>query len=187
MILPAVSCAKKNHVLFETTLGTFEVECLADKAPITCKNFFEYVDAGFYDGTIFHRVIPGFMIQGGGFTEDLAKKETRPPIKNEATNGLKNLRGTLSMARTGVVDSATAQFFVNVVDNASLDQRSQDARGFGYAVFARVVAGMEVVDKIKDVQTLCPSRTRQPCQAPLPPGMRDVPATPVVIQKARRK
>lgn len=193
VLLPALGCAKKNTVVFETTEGTFEVECMTDKAPITCKNFFDYVDAGFYNGTIFHRVIPGFVIQGGGFTEDLTKKDTRAPIKNEADNGIKNARGTLSMARTNVVDSATSQFFVNLVDNAMLDHRSKDDRGFGYAVFAKVSKGMDVVDKIKDVETLCPSRPPQrgmppqPCTAPLPPGMRDVPAKPVIVTKATRK
>jgi cyclophilin family peptidyl-prolyl cis-trans isomerase len=188
-----VGCAKKNTVVFETTEGTFEVECFTDKAPGTCKNFFSYVDAGFYNGTIFHRVIPGFVIQGGGFTEDLQKKETQPPIKNEADNGLKNTRGTLSMARTNQVDSATSQFFVNLVDNKMLDHRGKDPRGFGYAVFAKVTKGMDVVDKIKDTETLCPSRPPQrgmppqPCTAQLPRGMRDVPAKPIVVTKATRK
>jgi len=193
-LLPNVGCAKKTTVVFETSEGTFEVTCFTDKAPLTCKNFFEYVDSGFYNGTIFHRIIPGFMLQGGGFTEDLKKKETRPPVKNEADNGLKNKRGTLSMARTSAVDSATAQFFVNVVDNTMLDHRADAGpRGFGYAVFAEVTKGMDVVDKIKDVETLCPSRSPQrgmppqPCTASLPPGMRDVPAKSVIIQKATRK
>ncbi len=186
-------CSKKNTVVFETSEGTFEVECFTDKAPGTCKNFFAYVDAGFYTGTIFHRVIPGFVIQGGGFTEELSKKETRAAIENEADNGLKNKRGTLSMARTPDPNSGTSQFFVNVVDNVALDHRDKSPRGWGYAVFAEVSKGMDVVDKIVAVETLCPSRSPQrgmpppPCTAPLPPGMRDVPAKPVVITKATRK
>ncbi|OGQ77464.1 MAG: hypothetical protein A2289_25150 [Deltaproteobacteria bacterium RIFOXYA12_FULL_58_15] len=189
LIVPSAACSKssKDTVVMETTLGNITIKCYADKAPLSCENFFAYVDAGFYSGTIFHRVIPGFVIQGGGFTEDLQQKDVRPPIKNEADNGLKNKRGTLSMARTPAVDSATSQFFVNVVDNVSLDQRSKDPSGFGYAVFAEVIEGMDVVDKIRDVKTLCSSRERQPCNEPLPPGMRDVPAKPVVITKAYRK
>lgn len=158
-------------VVFETTLGTIQVELCPEQAPLTVENFLEYVDAGFYDGTIFHRVIPGFMLQGGGFAADMTRKPTRPPIKNEADNGLKNARGALSMARTSEVDSATSQFFVNVVDNAFLDHGERD---FGYAVFARVVEGMDVVDRIAAVETT----TRGSYQ--------DVPAEPVVIESARR-
>ena len=158
-------------VVFETTLGTIQVELFPEQAPLTVENFLEYVDAGFYDGTIFHRVIPGFMLQGGGFAADMTRKPTRPPIKNEADNGLKNARGALSMARTSEVDSATSQFFVNVVDNAFLDHGERD---FGYAVFARVVEGMDVVDRIAAVETT----TRGSYQ--------DVPAEPVVIESARR-
>jgi cyclophilin family peptidyl-prolyl cis-trans isomerase len=189
LLTPAMACSK-NTVVLETSEGDITIRCHTDKAPISCKNFFAYIDAGFYDGTIFHRVIPDFMIQGGGFTETLQKKETREPIKNEADNGLKNKRGTLAMARTGVVDSATAQFFINVKDNAFLDHRGQDPRSFGYAVFAEVTSGMDIVDKIENVATLCPSKgpdARKPCEAPLPPNMRDVPAKPVIIKKAYRK
>lgn len=158
-------------VVFETTLGTIQIELCPEQAPVTVENFLEYVDAGFYDGTIFHRVIPGFMLQGGGFAADMTRKPTRPAIKNEADNGLKNARGALSMARTSEVDSATSQFFVNVVDNAFLDHGERD---FGYAVFARVVEGMDVVDQIAAVETT----TRGSYQ--------DVPAEPVVIESARR-
>ncbi len=162
----AQGMAENPKVIFSTTLGSFMIELYPDKAPITVKNFLAYVDAEFFDSTIFHRVILGFMIQGGGFTEPMQKKPTNPPIKNEAKNGLKNKRGTLSMARTGVVDSATSQFFVNLKDNAFLDHGTRD---YGYAVFARVIAGMEVIDKIAAV-----------------PTYRNVPKTPVVIKSARR-
>ena len=162
----------KPMVVFSTNYGDFTIELYPDKAPVTVENFLEYVDSGFYDGTIFHRVIPGFVIQGGGFTEDMRQKPTEAPIKNEADNGLKNERGTLSMARTQDVNSATSQFFVNLVDNAFLDHGTRD---FGYAVFAKVVDGMDVIDKIAAVQT-----TRH--------GMHsDVPADPVVVEAAKRK
>src|SRR3972149_3391924 len=134
-------------VVMKTSMGTIKIELDEAKAPVTVKNFLAYVDEGFYDGTIFHRVIDGFMVQGGGFTADMTQKPTKPAIKNEAGNGLKNLRGTIVMARTSVVDSATAQFFINVVDNAFLDHRDETPGGFGYAVFGRVVEGMDVVDK----------------------------------------
>ena len=163
----AQDLAETPKVIFSTTLGNFMFELYPGKAPITVKNFLAYVDAGYFDNTVFHRVIPGFMIQGGGFTEQMHKKPTQPPIKNEANNGLKNKRGTLSMARTGVVDSATAQFFINLKDNVFLDHGTRD---FGYAVFARVIAGMEVIDMI----------------AAVPTGSKDVPKTPVVIKSARR-
>jgi peptidyl-prolyl cis-trans isomerase A (cyclophilin A) len=137
-------------VIIETSLGTMEVLLFDDKAPITVKNFLEYVDAGHYDGTIFHRVIAGFMIQGGGFDPSMQRRETRPPIKNEADNGLKNTTGTLAMARTSAVDSATDQFFINTVDNKFLDNGVRD---FGYAVFGTVVDGLGVVKEIETVQT----------------------------------
>jgi len=137
-----------DRVVMETNLGTVVIELDAEKAPKSVANFLSYVDAGFYDHTIFHRVIGGFMIQGGGFDTDLNKKPTKPPIKNEADNGLKNDRGTLAMARTSVVDSATSQFFINLVDNGFLNYRSPDPNGYGYAVFGKVVEGLEVVDKI---------------------------------------
>ncbi|PWG63477.1 peptidylprolyl isomerase [Spiribacter halobius] len=159
------------EVVFETSAGEIRLELLADAAPVTVENFLGYVDDGFYDGTIFHRVIPGFVVQGGGFTEDLSRKPTGQPIVNEADNGLKNERGTLSMARTQAKDSATSQFFINLADNAFLDH---GARDFGYAVFARVVEGMDVVQRIAEGQT---SR-RGP--------MTDVPVDPVVVERARR-
>ncbi len=159
-------------VVFQTSLGEFTVETHDAEAPITVENFLQYVDDGFFDGLIFHRVIPGFMIQGGGFTPDMQQKSGRPPIKNEADNGLKNARGTLSMARTNDVNSATSQFFVNVADNGMLDHGGRD---FGYAVFAKVVDGMDVVDQIVSV----PTRNQGPHG--------DVPVEPVVIQSASRK
>jgi len=134
----------------ETSMGTMKIELFEDKAPLTCENFLNYVRDGFYDGTIFHRVIPNFVLQGGGMTETMREKQTGKPIKNEADNGLKNLRGSLSMARTQAVDSATSQFFINLRDNAFLDH---GARDFGYAVFARVVEGMDVMDAIAAVPT----------------------------------
>jgi cyclophilin family peptidyl-prolyl cis-trans isomerase len=173
-----------RHVVMETSLGTIKLELDPDKAPVTVKNFLDYVDAKFYDGTIFHRVIPTFMIQGGGFgqglnnvkdgTELMAKqKKTRDPIKNEAKNGLSNVRGTIAMARANDPDSATAQFFINVADNSrALDPKDGSA---GYAVFGKVIAGMDVVDKIKDVETQT-----------LLPGFDDVPVKEVVIKSVRR-
>ena len=155
----------------ETTKGTITLQLNAEKAPETVANFVKYAKEGHYDGTIFHRVIDGFMIQGGGFTKDMNQKPTHAPIRNEAMNGLKNARGTIAMARTMVVDSATSQFFINLVDNAFLDFRNPTPQGFGYAVFGKVTKGMEVVDKIAKVQT----GNR---------GMhQDVPVKPVVIKK----
>jgi len=156
---------------FETTLGSFTVELFEEKAPISAANFLKYVDDGFFDGTVFHRVVPGFVIQGGGFTEDMTQKRTSPAIKNEADNGLKNTRGTLSMARTNDINSATSQFFVNLKDNDFLDH----TRGnFGYAVFGRVTQGMEVIDQIAAVKT---GRRR---------GFDDVPNDPVIMTSVRR-
>ena len=137
----------------KTSLGTIDLELDEAKAPVTVRNFVEYAKSGFYDGTIFHRVIQGFMIQGGGFTQGMEQKQTRAPIKNEAGNGLANDRYTIAMARTMIVDSATAQFFINVNDNAFLNHRSEDMQGFGYAVFGKVTKGTEVVDKIAAVKT----------------------------------
>jgi cyclophilin family peptidyl-prolyl cis-trans isomerase len=136
---------------FKTSLGDFSIELLPTEAPISSDNFQAYVDAGYFDGTIFHRVIPGFMLQGGGFTADMQQKKTNDPIKNEATNGLKNKRGTLSMARTNDINSATSQFFVNLVDNEFLDHKGNS--NFGYAVFGKVVSGMDVIDAIAKVKT----------------------------------
>ncbi|MBL1260991.1 MAG: peptidylprolyl isomerase [Thiotrichaceae bacterium] len=158
-------------VIFSTSHGDITIEMFPKEAPITVENFLQYVDDGYFDGTIFHRVIPGFMLQGGGFTADMAQKETRDEIKNEADNGLKNERGTLSMARTAAVDSATSQFFLNLVDNDFLDNGSRD---FGYAVFAKVVGGMDVADAISKVETGNNG------------GHQNVPLEPVVINSARR-
>ena len=137
----------------ETSMGTITLELDDAKAPETVANFVQYAKDGHYDGTIFHRVIDGFMVQGGGFTKDMNQKETREPIRNEAMNGLKNLRGTIAMARTMVVDSATSQFIINLVDNSFLDFQNPTPQGFGYAVFGKVVDGMEVVDQIAKVKT----------------------------------
>ena len=134
-------------------MGSITLELDAAKAPVTVKNFCDYAKGGHYNGTIFHRVIDGFMIQGGGFTAAMDQKPTNAPIKNEATNGLSNARSTIAMARTQVVDSATSQFFINLTDNTFLDHRAPDPRGFGYAVFGKVTDGMDVVDKIAKVKT----------------------------------
>ncbi|RPE72667.1 peptidyl-prolyl cis-trans isomerase A (cyclophilin A) [Tibeticola sediminis] len=159
------------RVRFSTNLGAFTVELDPAKAPVTVENFIAYVRAGHYDGTVFHRVIDGFMIQGGGYDAQYAQRPTRPPIQLEANNGLKNQRGTIAMARTANPNSATAQFFINVVDNPNLDAPRPD--GYGYAVFGRVVEGMDVIDRIRSVPT-----------GPGGPFGRDVPRTPVVIQSA---
>jgi len=140
-------------VLFETTLGNFKLELDAEKAPLSTANFVEYVKSGFYTGTLFHRVIPGFMAQGGGFDVAKRQKATRAPIQNEAGNGLKNLRGTVAMARTSDLHSATAQFFVNLVDNGFLDHRDDSQDGYGYAVFGKIVDGMDTIDKMAAVPT----------------------------------
>lgn len=163
--------AENPHVLLTTSLGEIEVELDDAKAPISVANFLAYVDKGFYSKTVFHRVIPGFMVQGGGFDTDMRQKNTQSPIKNEADNGLHNVRGTLAMARTSIVDSATSQFFINQKDNAFLDHGGRD---FGYAVFGKVVKGMDIVDKISQVPT---GRYA---------GMSDVPNTPVLILSAKR-
>jgi cyclophilin family peptidyl-prolyl cis-trans isomerase len=147
----AAAAAKAVKVALETSKGTIELELDAEKAPVSVENFVSYVKKGHYDGTIFHRVIPTFMIQGGGFTPDLQQKPTDAPIANESQNGLKNLKGTIAMARTREPNSATSQFFINVEDNANLDYPSFD--GFGYAVFGKVSKGMEVVEAIKTVET----------------------------------
>jgi peptidyl-prolyl cis-trans isomerase A (cyclophilin A) len=160
------------NVTLQTSKGTIEITLDEKNAPISTANFISYLKKGQYDGTIFHRVIPGFMVQGGGFTADMKQKPTDAPIKNEATNGLKNLRGTLAMARTGVIDSATCQFFINVVDNGFLDHKSPDMRGYGYAVFGKVTTGMEVVDEIV--------KTRSGTVA----GHENVPLEPITITSA---
>jgi peptidyl-prolyl cis-trans isomerase A (cyclophilin A) len=158
-------------VVFETSLGDFKLEFFPEDAPITVENFLGYVDEGFFDGTVFHRVIPEFMVQAGGFDEEMHQKSTRDQIKNEADNGLKNERGSLSMARTAEVDSATSQFFINLKDNEFLDHNPRD---FGYAVFARVAEGMDVVDEIAKVPTGSNG------------GHQDVPIEPVLVKSARR-
>jgi peptidyl-prolyl cis-trans isomerase B (cyclophilin B) len=146
--------AEKNPVvLMSTSMGNIRVELDAEKAPITTKNFVDYVGAGHYDGLIFHRVIPGFMIQGGGMDPQMNEKRGKAPIKNEAGNGLKNNKGTIAMARTNVVDSATAQFFINVKDNDFLNHKSTAPAEFGYAVFGKVIEGMDVVQNIEKVKT----------------------------------
>ena len=176
ILLPVVAAAadpglRKPVVRLETSKGTIVLELDADKAPKTVANFVEYVKAGFYDGTIFHRVIPGFMIQGGGFTADMQQKTTREPIVNEAANGLANKRGTIAMARTSDPNSATAQFFINLKDNAFLDKaNAQD--GAGYCVFGRVTKGMDVVDAIAAVQTATIG------------GYQNVPMQAVTVKKA---
>lgn len=162
---------KMTKVAIETSKGTIVAELDSVNAPVTVKNFVDYAARGFYNGTIFHRVIDGFMIQGGGFTVEMHQKETNAPVKNEAGNGLKNTRGTLAMARTSVVDSATAQFFINLADNDFLDHRNDSSEGYGYAVFGKVVDGMDVVDAIGKVKT---GTVR---------GFGDVPLDSVVIEK----
>ncbi|MDE1463964.1 peptidylprolyl isomerase [Spartinivicinus poritis] len=159
-------------VVFETNKGHIELELYANKAPISVKNFLQYVNDEFYNGLIFHRVIPGFMIQGGGFDPQLNRQNTRPSIKNEANNGLKNLRGTIAMARLPSPDTATSQFFINLKDNAFLDH---GARDFGYAVFGKVTAGIEVVDTIAKTNT----GNKQ--------GMQNVPVESIIIKKAWQK
>jgi peptidyl-prolyl cis-trans isomerase B (cyclophilin B) len=153
-LLAGTSLAQdKNPVVeMDTSLGKIKIELFAGKAPVTVKNFLSYVDKKFYDGTIFHRVIPNFMVQGGGMEPGLKEKQTGDPIKNEASNGLSNKRGTLAMARTSEPDSATAQFFINVKDNTFLD-RANAADKVGYAVFGQVISGMDIVDKIRQVET----------------------------------
>jgi len=161
-------------VIMETSEGTLKIELWPDKAPATVANFLHYVDEGFYDGTVFHRVIEDFVIQGGGLTADLRPKRTRPPIANEASAAARNLRGTIAMARTSEVHSATSQFFINVRDNPNLDHRDDTPQGFGYCVFGRVIEGMEVVDRIRRVKTTSLGHYR------------DVPETPIVIRSVRR-
>jgi peptidyl-prolyl cis-trans isomerase B (cyclophilin B) len=169
---PASAAEQAPRVRLETTAGNIVLELDRQHAPATVENFLGYVNEGFYDGTIFHRVIDGFMIQGGGYTADFSRKQTREPIENEADNGLKNKRGSISMARTRDPHSATAQFFINVVDNAFLDYKSPDARGWGYTVFGQVAEGMEVVDKIRAQPTSVQG------------GFRDVPVKTITITRA---
>lgn len=170
-LMAATAPAKPTHVVLDTSFGAIEIELADAKAPISTQNFLGYVDSGFYTNTIFHRVIPGFMVQGGGFTAQMKQKDTKGPIKNEAENGLHNVRGTLAMARTSDVNSATSQFFINTNDNAMLDH---GARDFGYAVFGKVVKGMDVVDQIVNAQTGTKG------------GMQNVPLDPILIKSAKR-
>ena len=167
--------AAKPVVVMETSKGTIKIELWPRKTPMTVKNFLRYTDEKFYDKTIFHRVIKGFMIQGGGFTADMKQKATHDPIKNEASAELKNLRGTIAMARTGIVDSATSQFFINHADNKFLNHRDKTPRGYGYCVFGKVIEGMKVVDAIAAVRT--------GTQA----GMANVPVETVTILSVRRQ
>jgi peptidyl-prolyl cis-trans isomerase B (cyclophilin B) len=161
-------------VKLSTNFGDITIELDADKAPVTVANFLQYVDSGFYDGVIFHRVIPGFMIQGGGFTADMKQKSTKDEIKNEADNGLANNKYTLAMARTSIPDSASSQFFINVADNDFLNHTAKTASGWGYCVFGKVIEGMDVVDKMAAVATTSKA------------GHRDVPSEAVTIEKATR-
>jgi cyclophilin family peptidyl-prolyl cis-trans isomerase len=173
---PAPTPAPGNPVVVVTTsMGEFTLELFKDKAPVSVENFLAYADAGFYEGTIFHRVKAGYVVQGGGYTPEMVEKATRPPIQNEATNGLKNSRGTLAMARTRALRSATAQWYVNVANNSALDHKGYSPDDFGYAVFGRVLSGMDVVDTIAKV----PTGTNGDHE--------DVPTTPVVIQKVTVK
>jgi len=168
------AAAANPQVEVKTSMGVIVLELDAEKAPLTVENFLQYVKDRHYDGTIFHRVIPGFMIQGGGFTAEFKEKPTRPPVKNEAANGLRNTVGTIAMARTPHPHSASAQFFINVADNRSLDFRFPTVEGFGYAVFGKVVKGMDVVNRIVKVKT---------GSGPAP--HENVPVKPVVIESAR--
>ena len=161
-------------VRLTTSMGAITLELDEQKAPETVANFLKYLDAGHYDGTIFHRVIDGFMIQGGGFTKDMKQKPTNPPVKNESKNGLKNDNYTVAMARTGVRDSATSQFFINVKDNDFLNYSGESPQGWGYAVFGRVVEGQDVVDKMRKVRTGNSG------------GHQNVPIDAIVIEKAER-
>jgi cyclophilin family peptidyl-prolyl cis-trans isomerase len=173
LLAAPLALAANPKVELKTTMGTIVFELYPENAPKTVENFLQYVKDGFYDGTIFHRVIPGFMVQGGGFTPNMQQKTTRPNIRNEAGNGLRNAVGTVAMARTADPHSASAQFFINVAENDFLDFKSPDEKGYGYTVFARVTTGMDTVDKIVKV----PTATVGPHQ--------NVPRQPVVIERAR--
>ena len=172
---PLQSAAGNPVVVIETSAGPITVELYKDRAPVSVENFLQYARDGHYDGTIFHRVVAGYVIQGGGYAADMSEKPTRPPIQNEATNGLSNRRGTLAMARLRSARSATAQFYFNLADNAALDHRGFAPDDFGYAVFGRVLSGLDVIDAIGATKTA--SRG----------GMDDVPVTPVVIKSVTEK
>ena len=177
-LLPAATIRAQEanpQVILVTTMGEIVLELESDKAPASVESFLGYVDSGFYNGTIFHRVIDKFMIQGGGFTEEMTQKKTSGTVANEADNGLRNVRGSVSMARRGDPHSATAQFFVNLVDNKSLDHRDKTTQGWGYTVFGKVVEGMDVVDDIAGVKTGSQG------------AFRDVPREPVIIIEAKRR
>jgi cyclophilin family peptidyl-prolyl cis-trans isomerase len=160
-------------VLMETSMGSIKIELFKEQAPVSVQNFLDYMNEKFYEGTIFHRVIPNFVIQGGGLTEDMTKKTTRPPIKNEAGNGISNTRGTVAMARTSYINSATSQFYINLRDNTALDHRDESSENYGYCVFGKVIDGMEVVDSISRVP-----RERRGHHS-------DVPVKPVIIKSVR--
>ena len=174
LVLSFTAFAANPEVEVRTNMGAFTIELYPDNAPLTVQNFLQYVKDGHYNGTIFHRVIPGFMIQAGGFTQRFEEKATRAPIKNEAGNGLRNGIGMVSMARTADPHSATAQFFINVAENSSLDFRAPTAEGYGYTPFGRVVKGMDVIERIAKVRT-----------GPGKPPHTDVPLKPVVIERMR--
>jgi len=165
--------SKNPIVLMETSMGKIKIELFQKEASITVKNFLDYTKEKFFDGTIFHRVVPNFVIQGGGFTPDMAKKPTRQPIINEATNKISNTIGTLAMARTGVIDSATSQFFINLKDNRFLDHKNETKQGYGYCIFGKVIEGMDVVTEIGQVSTIMKNHHR------------DVPVDPVMIKSVR--
>ena len=173
LVLALDVAAAEPRVELKTTMGTIVVELFPERAPATVKNFIQYVTDGHYDGTVFHRVIPNFMIQGGGFARDFKQKPVRQPIRNEAGNGIKNTVGTVAMARTSAPHSATAQFFINVADNDFLDFRYPTEQGYGYCVFGRVVTGMDVVRRIAAART-----------GAGPGPHRDVPLQPILIERA---
>ena len=175
-LLSTVALAANPQVKLETSKGEIVLELYPDKAPATVANFLGYVEEGFYNGTVFHRIIPNFMIQGGGFDQQYQKKDTRDAIQNEADNGLGNDRGTIAMARTGDPHSATAQFFINTVDNTPLNFTGKNPRGWGYAVFGKVIKGMDVVDAISATPTGLGKLQGYPA--------RDVPTTPIIIKSA---
>jgi cyclophilin family peptidyl-prolyl cis-trans isomerase len=174
LAISTAAAAANPVVEMKTSLGVIVIELYPDKAPVSVENFLQYVKSGHYNGTIFHRVVPGFVVQGGGFDASARQKPTRAPIKNEAGNGLKNERGTLSMARTSNPDSATSQFFINLKDNVMLDFRNPSPGGIGYAVFGKVTQGMDVVDAMTKVQL-----------APAPYAPDGSPVTPIVVESAR--
>ena len=177
LVLNTNSTAQTNPVVnIETSKGVISAELYADKAPISVENFLRYVDSGFFNDLIFHRVIPNFMVQGGGFSSDMVQKSAYEPIKNEASIDVPNIRGTLAMARTNIVDSATSQFFINLIDNDYLNHTDDSPRGFGYAVFGAVISGMEVIDEIASVET---GTARG--------GHQNVPKEPIMILKISRQ